>query len=205
VRACPRNLRRFAATEYTDEQLAARILGNQDFLLKYGGVTFSGGEPLAQPDFLFDVMSGIKPLDIAVETSGYACPEVFGEMLKLADLVLLDIKHIDDKIHKEYTGVSNEPVMRSLEMLQQSGMPFEIRVPVIPGVNDGIDNIRATAALVKDSKALVRVELLAYHRTAGAKYGLVDREFTFRYDQEPTDISVLAAIVESEGVPVFVP
>ncbi len=202
VRACPRNLRRFAAKEYNDRELAALLLKKAGF----GGVTFSGGEPLASPEFLFDVMQRIKPsLHIAVETSGFAGRKVFDKLLTLADLVLLDIKLADPARHEAYTGVSNETILENLAALKRSGVEYEIRIPVIPGVNDTPENMQATADLLNDPGALKRVELLAYHNTAGAKYELVRREYAFVPALRQTPPSALAEVFHERGIPVFIP
>ena len=157
TKACKKNLRRFAAKEWTSEALAAKLLKHQDF----DGVTLSGGEPLAQPEFLFDVMERIRPLHVAVETSGYAPSDVFTRAVHLADLILMDLKLADDEKHRHYTGESNVRILQNLETLKRSGVAYEIRIPVIPGVNDSVGNMCATAALLEDPGELVRVELLA--------------------------------------------
>ena len=205
VQSCPKNLIRFAATEYTVGDLAALLLRNKDFLLVHGGITFSGGEPLGQPDFLFGVMDRIKPLHIAVETSGYAEAEVFEQLLQRADLILLDMKHTDDAMHRAYTGVSNQPILANLRRLQASDVPFEIRIPVIPGVNDDMANMAQSAALLKNTANLVRVELLRYHQTAGAKYALLGKTYGFAPAQQGQDFEPMVQVFQRAGIPVFVP
>jgi pyruvate formate lyase activating enzyme len=205
IKACPKNLRRYAAREFTSDRLAARLLRNRELLLKKGGITFSGGEPLAQADFLFDTISRIKPVHVAIETSGYANPEVFNRMLDLVDLVLMDIKHTDDAVFKEYTGVSNKKILWNFQILKDRNVPFEIRIPVIPKVNDTVDNMRHVADLARGAKNLVRVELLRYHRTAGAKYELLGKAYTMPPAEDVQDMEPFAGIFREQGIPVFVP
>jgi pyruvate formate lyase activating enzyme len=202
---CPKNLRRYAAREFTSIALAARLLKNRDILLKKGGVTFSGGEPLAQADFLFDTIVRIKPLHVAIETSGYAAPEIFNKMLDLVDLVLIDIKHTDDAVFKEYTGVSNKEILVNFQTLKDRDIPFEIRVPVIPRVNDTINNMRNVVALAQGGRKLIRVELLRYHKTAGAKYELLGKVYDMPPNGDTQDMELLADVFREKGIPVFVP
>ena len=205
TKVCPKNLRRFAAKEYTSEELAARILTIRDFLMKNGGVTFSGGEPLGQSDFLFDVIRRIKPVHVAIETSGNAEESVFRQMLQLVDLVMMDIKHTDDAIFREYTGSSNSIIMKNFVVLKESSVPFETRIPVIPGVNDTIEMMKSVAALLKDAKNLVRVVLLRYHKAAGAKYELLGKTFTMLPVGEGQNLEVLVDVFRARDIPVFVP
>jgi len=201
VRACPKNLRRFAAREWTSEALAAKLKKNTDL----AGVTFSGGEPLAQHEFLFEVIAQIKPMHIAIETSGYAPNEVFCRMLGLTDLVLMDIKIPDEESHIRYTGVSNIPILNNLKSLKQSGVAYEIRIPVIPGINDTMENMRAIAALLESSDTLVRVELLAYNLAAGAKYQLAHREFAYKPTNDTVNLRTLADAFKEKHIEVFIP
>jgi pyruvate formate lyase activating enzyme len=202
---CPKNLRRYAAREFTSVALATRLLKNRDILLKKGGVTFSGGEPLAQADFLFDTIVRIKPIHVAIETSGYATPEIFNKMLDLVDLVLIDIKHTDDAVFKEYTGVSNKEILVNFQTLKDRDIPFEVRVPVIPKVNDTINNMRNVAALAQGGRKLIRVELLRYHKTAGAKYELLGKVYGMPPNGDTQDMELLADVFREKGIPVFVP
>jgi len=158
--------------------LADKILHTADYYRQYGGgVTFSGGEPLLQSDFVSETMDLLPNVHKAIETSGFASPESFLEVIMRCDLVMMDFKMFDDALHKKYTGVSNLPIKRNLELLKKSGKSFIIRIPVIPNVNDTDDNYRNTAALLDGSENLLHVELLPYHTTAGAKYAMIDMKY----------------------------
>ncbi len=183
VSVCPLGLRKIVGQETEAVDLAKILLKGKEVLTNSGGgITISGGEPLAQPAFLFDLISQLKPMNIAVETSGYANKAVFREMVSSVDLVLMDIKHTDPEIHKRYTGVSNARILRNVEILCRSETGFRIRIPLIPGVNDDLKNIQKTASLIKGAKHLQRVELLLYNQTAGAKYPMVNKVFCPGFD-----------------------
>jgi len=148
-----------------------------------GGVTFTGGEPLCQADFICEVMGLIPDINKAVETSGYVPAVDFERVLGLADLMLFDIKLVDGPRHFQYTGVDNTLILRNLMTLCASGKPFVARIPLIPGVNDSQENMEATARLLEGANGLVRVELLRYHKTAGAKYHMVGIAYNPPFDE----------------------
>jgi pyruvate formate lyase activating enzyme len=185
VEACPLRLRRIAGEEYEAKELAKILLKGEDVLRNSGGgITISGGEPLAQPVFLFELIQYLKPVHVAIETSGFASRDIFQRMVKDVDLVLMDVKHTDPVIHKKYTGVDNASILRNLEYLCSSDTSHIIRIPLIPGVNDTSINITNTLELIKESRNLIKVELLPYHHTAGAKYPMVRRKFEPGFDTE---------------------
>jgi pyruvate formate lyase activating enzyme len=138
-----------------------------------GGVTFSGGEPLSQPDFLIGLLQACREqgLHTAVDTSGYAPKEVFLEVAGKADLLLFDLKTMDPRDHLTYTGVDNALIAANLLSLPSDGPALYIRIPVIPGVNAGTDHMQAVATLLGKVRApVVRVDLLPYHRLGRQKY-----------------------------------
>ncbi len=174
ARACPKGCVHIAGLPAEAGEIARRVLANEALLrMNQGGVTFSGGEPLLQPDFVLELRELTRPLHALIETSGYAPEETFRRVASAMDFVIMDVKLADAAKHKRFTGADNAPILRNLTWLKQSGLPFRVRVPLIPTVNDDLDNLRATAALLEGAKALEKVELLPYHRAAGAKYGSV--------------------------------
>lgn len=183
VEICPQRLRKICGQEFEAEDLACELLKGKEILVDSGGgITISGGEPLAQPAFLFDLIDRLKPLNVAVETSGYASPDVFQRMVSMTGLVLMDIKHTDPAMHKRFTGVDNRLILENLEFLCRSDTDFCIRIPLIPGVNDTRENMEETVLLIRNARCLKRVELLPYHQTAGAKYPMVGRRFEPGFD-----------------------
>lgn len=137
-----------------------------------GGVTFSGGEPLMQFEFLRDVLDLCQRREIhtAVDTTGYAKPERFRQIAERANLFLYDLKLMNDAAHQEYTGVSNQLVLSNLRMLADMQKPTIIRFPVIPGVTDTRENVEAMLAFLAGLSNLRDICLLPYHATAAGKY-----------------------------------
>lgn len=171
---------------YTTEQLVSKLLRNREFLASTcGGVTFTGGEPLAQPDFLTETLEMLSgKIHTAIETSGYASEDVFQQITALTDLVLFDIKSMDSSIHKQHTGVDNTGILKNLKYLCESGKKFIIRLPLIPQVNDSLAQMTAVLEAINGASALQRVEMLPYHRTAGAKYAMCGRIYSPPFDPQ---------------------
>lgn len=176
--------RELCGYEVSPENLAERLLRDKELYRDSGGgVTFTGGEPLAQATFLCEIMRLLPDVHKAVETSGYVAAETFERVLRLTDLMLYDVKIVDADMHKRYTGVDNAPILANLKTLCKSGKHFVIRIPLIPGVNDTRKNMEATASLLEGSKGLQRVELLRYHKTAGAKYPMAGISYDPPFDE----------------------
>ena len=183
IRACPQGLRKLCGTRYEASVLAEKLLRGKDYLTAMGGgITFSGGEPTGQPEFLLEVLDRTAAMHRAIETSAYCSGKVFSAVLARVDYVMMDLKLMDPERHRHYTGVPNKPILENLERLKKSGKPFRIRIPVIPGVNDSDENFEQTALRLTDTPALEQVELLPYHVTAGAKYAMVGRQYRPEFD-----------------------
>ena len=191
---CPQGCRRLCGTQMTAAELAVRLMKDADFLSQSGGgVTFSGGEPLAQADFVHDVIKWIHPLHVAIETSGFAPHDVYRQIIEDVDLVYQDVKLADPEEHRRWTGVDNNLILRNLAWLKVSGKPFVARIPLIPGVTDTSDNFAAIAELLKGSANLREIQLLPYNFAAGAKYALVGREYNPPFNEKTpvnTDLTV---------------
>jgi pyruvate formate lyase activating enzyme len=148
-----------------------------------GGITVSGGEPLAQPDFLLALIRALKPMHVVVETSAYGDGAAFSEVAGMADLMLVDIKHMDPSVHERFTGVDNERILENVASLVRLGKPFVARIPLIPGVNDSLANMEATARFLSGAGDRVSVELLPYNPYASAKYPLVGKPWNPPFDE----------------------
>ena len=137
-----------------------------------GGVTFSGGEPLAQPEFLRDLLRACQAqgLHTTLDTCGFAPWEALDDVRQYVDLFLYDLKLMDNARHRAFTGVSNRPILENLRRLSRTGHSIVLRVPVIPGINDDEENLRAMGAFAADLPHLERVDLLPYHRIGRDKY-----------------------------------
>jgi pyruvate formate lyase activating enzyme len=143
-----------------------------------GGVTFSGGEPLIQPQFLSALLKECRKRDIhtTVDTTGCVSPKTFKSIMDKVDLFLYDLKIMDDKKHIQYTGVSNLLVIENLKILFKKGKNVIIRFPVIPGVTDTEENIKAVGIFVSSLKNIGEIDLLPYHHTAEGKYQRLKKE-----------------------------
>jgi pyruvate formate lyase activating enzyme len=150
----------------------AAILSRQASILKAGegGVTFSGGEPLMQADFIAQVIDLLDGFHILLDTSGYGSERDFRLLLERVHLVYYDLKLIDPQAHKRYTGRSNDIILKNLKIMSASSVPFVIRVPLVPGVTDTDENLAPIAGTIKGLSGMLRVDLLPYNRAAGAKY-----------------------------------
>lgn len=173
---CPKNLIRVAGTEYSSDELCAKIRKNKKFY-SGGGVTFSGGEPLAQPQFLAECLKLLNDIHTAVQTSGYASTEIFKEILPLADMYLFDLKIIDTGKAKKYTGVDNNCILDNFDLLVKSGKDFIVRIPLIPEITATEKNLEDIIGVLKFYN-IRYAEALPYNKLAGAKYGLCGRTYT---------------------------
>ena len=197
---CKLGLRKIAGREWEAEQLAQKLLRGRVLMeASGGGITFSGGEPLMQWNFVEDVIAHLDGVHTAIETSGYAPDHVFLDMMNTVDFIMMDMKLTDPVLHKRYTGVDNAGILRHADMLCAGDTPFVIRVPLIPGVNDTEEHLTAVAERIQGAKALVRVELLPYHKTAGAKYGMLGMEYKPKFDTECA-VRVWPEIFEKRGI-----
>lgn len=184
VHVCPLGRLSVCGCEVESTELVAVVKRQAAFLMSSGGgVTLTGGEPLEQSDFLMELMTELRPLHVAVETSCHADNAAFRVMMDQADLVMADIKHMNEDVHKQYTGVGNRLILSNILQLMRSGRPFIIRVPLIPGVNDDTVNLHETAQFLSGARNLIRVELMPYNRLAGAKYRAVGLEYKPGFDE----------------------
>lgn len=159
-------------SELTPEELLKKILRFKPYFEKSGGgVTFSGGDPLLQPEFLIEMLKLCKERGIhtAVDTSGYGFGE-YDEILKYTDLVLLDIKHVDDIGYKNLTGKSKKGLNQFLEAAERSKVKLWIRHVVVPGITDSKEHIEKLKEIIKGIKNIEKVELLPYHTLGVQKY-----------------------------------
>ncbi len=195
---------RLAGTLYTPEQLA-ELLNKQAVLLRAneGGVTFSGGEPLMQASFVSEVAALLGDLHIVLDTSGFGRERDFRLLLECSDLVYYDLKLIDPEAHIRYIGQDNRWILQNLQVMSAVGVPFVIRVPLVPGVTDTDENLGAIAELVAGLPGLQRVDLLPYNKAAGAKYEAAGMEFKPDYD-ENRPLNINTGIFERAGIEVRV-
>lgn len=201
VPVCRGGFRKIVGTEWTAGDLAHRLRKDADvYAMSGGGVTFSGGEPLMQWDFVRRVIDRLDGVHVAIETSGYAPDEVFAGAMAHCDLIMMDWKVSDPALHRRYTGVEQAIIRRHAQMLADGGTPFILRMPIIPGVNDNEAHFETAADLVKDAKALVRVDVLPYQRAAGAKYAMVGMDYRVDFEEARAP-AFFTACFDRAGIP----
>lgn len=160
-----------AGREYTASELIQTALRYRSYWGSEGGITVSGGEPLLQIDFLLELFSEAKKRDIhtTLDTSGnpFTREEPFfskwKELMQITDLVMLDIKHIDEEGHRILTGQSGENIKEMARLMSDLGQPMWIRHVLVPERNDRDEYLHALAAFIRELKTVERVEVLPYH------------------------------------------
>lgn len=153
-----------------------------------GGVTISGGEPLQQRKFLLPFLKACqaKGIHTVLDTCGYATWQAFEQVRPYVNLFLYDLKLVDDARHRQFTGVSNRLILQNLRRLLQAGQRVELRLPVIPGVNDGAEDLRQLGTLIASLPGSPGVVLLPYHRAATGKYERLNRDYPLLEVQPPS-------------------
>jgi pyruvate formate lyase activating enzyme len=143
-----------------------------------GGISFSGGEPLQQADALFRLLELARErgLHTTVDTSGYTGPGNIKKLGGLADLILFDLKTLDEGKHRKYTGVSNRGILENLAALLEGPAAVRVRIPLVGGFNDGERDISALVGYLKAQRRVPEVDLLPYHRHGTHKYRRFLRE-----------------------------
>jgi pyruvate formate lyase activating enzyme len=171
------------------EDLLEKILRDQLFFEESGGgVTFSGGEPLMQPETLEALLKLCKGrgLHTTVDTCGYGKQEYFERIIEYSDLFLFDLKNMNAELHKEYTGVDNKLILSNADYLLEKGARVIFRIPVIPGINTAEDELNRLVSFVDERKdRLEEVHLLPYHRIAGNKYARLKLKQQLKDVKEP--------------------
>jgi pyruvate formate lyase activating enzyme len=207
VLACTADARRLVGRELSVDELIAEVERDRPFYDQTnGGVTFSGGEPLAQGDFLLACLAACRArgLHSAVDTSGCAEPGLLLEVSSLTDLFLYDLKIMDAGRHAELTGGALEPILENLRALDARGAAIWIRFPVIPGVTDGSENLEALGRFVSSLANTRVVHLLPFHRTASDKYARLDRRWPLGdlTASVPEALADAAAVLSGHGLDV---
>jgi len=193
-----------SSSAFDADELVSELLKDQPFFDESGGgVSFSGGEPLAQADFLSQVLKRCKEVGLhtVVDTTGYASQKQLEEILPQTNLFLYDLKLMDNKQHLKYTGVSNKEIVKNLKFLLQNKAKVWIRIPIIPGITDTKTNLGQIATLLKNYNFEQQINLLPYHEIAEAKYDRL--QIPFRMKETKTSdnnhMKIIADYFESYG------
>ncbi len=185
---CPAEALQVVGSAMSAAQVLREIEQDRAFFEQSGGgVTFTGGEPLAQPELLRELLQACRGGDLhtAVDTCGYAPWVVLDEIRPLVDLFLYDLKLMDERYHVQWTGVSNTEILSNLRRLAEVGSDILVRIPLIPGVNDDEANLRAAGRFLAGLPHPPQVELLAYHNIAAGKYTGLGREYSMEDIRPP--------------------
>lgn len=171
VPACPTKSLRQIGQEWSPDRLVEEVVKDRDFFQDSGGgVTLSGGEPVLQQGFLKECLPGLKEqgIHINLETAGKYPWERLAGLLDHLDLIFFDLKHMDDASHKVLTGASNQTILENFTRLAGEGTPLTARMPLIPGMNDAPENLRATARFLR-TQGQDTIHLLKHHNLGEAK------------------------------------
>ncbi len=190
VQACMYDALEIAGRIVTIEDIVAEVEKDRIFFDQSGGgVTLSGGEPLVQSEFCRGLLEALnkRSLPTALDTSGFASWETLWACASRADLILYDLKMMDDKKHISHTGVSNRPILENLKKLAAAKKALVVRVPLMAGVNDDEENLGRTIDFLRRLPSVKRVGLLRYHKGGLEKAGNLGRGKSFRVFEPPSD------------------
>lgn len=190
---CPVAAREIAGKEATSDWVMEQILKDRMFYEQSGGgATFSGGEPLMQPEFLRELLIRCKDEDIntAVDTSGCAPWEEFEQVAPLTDIFLYDVKMVDPEKHAKYTGASNKTILDNLVRLSRIHDSIIARIPIVPGVNDDDKNIRDTGKFLTGLN-IRQVNILPYHNMGSDKYTRLGMAYSMEDTPQPENGAML--------------
>jgi len=186
---CPSQALIVCGRTITSQELISEVLKDKDFYADDGGVTFSGGECLLQPDFVAEVMALAKKegLTTAVDTCGFVPRSAFEKIADVCDLYLYDIKCIDADIHKAFTGVDNTIILENIRWLCECNRKIWIRVPLIPDFNCSEKEITNIANFIASLPGVLQVTLMPYHSLGASKYKTLGMEYEYDTSKKVTD------------------
>lgn len=175
--------------EYTAEEIVQKALRYKEYFGEKGGITLSGGEPVAQPEFAAEIFRLCRKNGIhtCLDTSGYTLNGKVKELLRHTDLVLLDIKYTNETDYLKNTGAHYGEVLKFLEYLKEQNIPVWIRQVIIPTLNDSEENILKLREIVKNYPNIEKTELLPFRKLCQTKYDNLKIEFPLKDIPEPTE------------------
>lgn len=184
IDACPSGALMMDSQIQTVDEVIQEVMRDKVFFKHGGGVTLSGGEPLAQPKFAVELLKELKKINVntAIETALNVNTEIVKEVLPYLDIIYADFKIFDEEVHRKYTGASNEKIKENIKFLLQSEKKKNmiIRTPMISGYTTSKKNIAEISRYISDIYEDVSYEILNYNPLAEAKYPLVDKEYCFK-------------------------
>jgi len=181
--------------KYTVDEVVERIEKYRNYMGTDGGVTVTGGEPLMQIDFIIALFKELKKRNIhtALDTSGFIEVEKIKDLLDYTDLVLLDLKHIDDNVHKSLIGVSNEKIKIFAKHLSEKQVPVWIRHVLVPGITDSEEHLTSLKKFIAQMPNVKKVEVLGYHTMGISKWEFCEEEYPLKGVPEAKSEDVLRA------------
>ncbi len=169
-----------------------------------GGITFSGGEALYQPDFLLELLKGCKAngWHTTIETAGYYSKEILEKIIPWTDLFLYDIKMIDNDKHKKVIGVSNQRILENAKFAAASTADLIVRTPIIPGFNDDQESVIEIAQFASKLKGVKRIDILPYHRLGEEKYHGLGQKYQMESIESPSNkkMEELKELIINQGI-----
>jgi pyruvate formate lyase activating enzyme len=209
LEACPSQAREIFGRQMSVDEVMDEVIRDLPFFEQSGGgVTFSGGEPLMQPEFMLGLLKACREEEIhtALDTSGCVSYEVFQRVAPYVDLYLYDLKTMDPVKHKKYVGIDNQIILQNLTRLVKDGKRVLVRIPLIPGINDNPGDMERTGDFLLSLDSGLEVELLPYHCTASEKYRLLGMKAFVPPvpDRDADQLLALANILKLKGLEVHI-
>jgi len=204
VQACLHQALTIYGQKMTVAEVMHEVLNDAPFYHRSGGgVTISGGEPLKQPEFLLGILKGCRQagLHTAIETSGYCSPRTLHRDLDEVDLFMFDLKGMDADYHLELIGRRNNLILENARLLAKAGATVQARMPLIPGVNDSVDNLSMLASFLR-SIGWLSVELMPYHQFGRSKYAALGRPYNLGEvpSAKAQDVTRACELLKRDGI-----
>lgn len=190
---CPTKALKLVGKHYSVGELISEIKDDESFYRESkGGITLSGGEPTMQYNFLLKFIKKCKEnyLNIVLDTCGYISWSIMEEIIKYVDLVFYDIKIINSFKHKEYTGKSNEIILKNAQRISSLDIPMVIRFPLVPGYNDSEKDIKSLGMFASKLKSVKEIDILPYHRLGESKHVKLRGKYKLEGVQLPNNIMI---------------
>lgn len=189
VDVCPNGVLWIIGDVMNVEEIMKVVLKDKDYYSNSGGgITITGGEPMAQFEFTKELLLTAKKNNIhtCIETCGYSSTDRYLELLSLVDLFLFDFKETDPLKHKDYTGVDNKLILKNLSALYENGAKIILRCPLIPGVNDSDEHLSGIVKLAEEYPNIEGIELMPYHNIGQDKAKKIGKENEFLQQENTT-------------------
>ncbi|HEY43827.1 MAG TPA: glycyl-radical enzyme activating protein [Anaerolineae bacterium] len=209
VEVCPAGAYELIGRSMSVDELVAELMKDRIFYeVSGGGVTFSGGEPTLQHRFVRRVAQELKgdQIHVTLDTCGNVPWENLQSLMDVVDLVLYDIKLVNNDKHIQFTGTSNEVIMQNAKKLSDAGIPLIIRLPLLPGINDTTGEINEMANFIEKLESVKQIDILPYHKLGMGKYQMLGREYQLERLEPPDrdQLEQLREIIQAHGFKVTI-